>query len=453
MRLHVADWFTPTIRKLEVKRLALRIERSRTSLTSHVSEIQELADSERGALGFLPAKAFEEAIGRGRILAAVIDEPQNSSFAGYLLWSGVFPNAKVQQIATTQSARNNGVASALLKALISDLERIGFISIRADVASDLANALAFYTKNSFQPVRERVGGTTRARRIIVHLRELETENLFTLAAAAAAPLPDLRLRRRNTSEIPVFAFDLNVYFDLVRQRSQSENARRLFGEALGHTIRLVIANEFVKELRRTSNAPFADPVLQMALQLPRLPPPDPTALAEMADRIYDIVFIQRNAKGTGTEQAKSDAKHLAHATLSRATAFVTRDGPVLNARSDLLTKFGIDVVTVEEVLDLLPEQSELKAVALRGDGFELVQIHQAELSTLLVEMNAPDLVITEFSQQLPFGSLTLYNAFRCNGRIVAIGESTCRKASRQQPEWLCSSDKSTPKLSYLRIIS
>ncbi|MBX4959524.1 GNAT family N-acetyltransferase [Rhizobium lentis] len=397
------------------------IERNPRALTSLLPEIQALADSEKDALGFLPAKAFEDAIGRGRLLAAIIDDRGSHSFAGYLLHSGVFPNAKVQQIAAIRASRKAGVASTLLKALVSELERVGFMSIRADVASDLASALAFYTKNGFEAVRERAGGKTRGRKIVIHSRQLDTDNLFSIAAPQAAPLGELGIRHRNPGEVPVFAFDLNVYFDLVKQRDQSEYARRLFGEALGHTIRLAIADEFVAELRRTSNTPSADPVLQMALQLPRLPKPDASALDPVADRIHDIVFVQRNAKGAGTEQAKSDARHLAHAAISRAAAFITRDGPILNARNELLPTFGIDIATVEEVLDLLPESLGSTAVALHGEGFELGPIADAQLSEYLAEVDVPAPILSEFTKLESSAEFVQREAIRCGGRIVATG--------------------------------
>ncbi|MGK6316309.1 GNAT family N-acetyltransferase [Neorhizobium sp. DT-125] len=405
-----------------MKRPAVVIERDAVALTSLLPEIRALADSEKdSALGFLPAKAFEDAIGRGRLIAAIVDDRGSRNFAGYLLHSGVFPNAKVQQIAVASAFRKVGVASSLLKALVSELERIGFLSIRADIASDLTNALAFYTKNGFEPVLEHAGGKARGRKIIVHSRQLDTASLFSFAAAQASLQTDFGIRHRNPGEVPVFAFDLNVYFDLVRQRDQSEFARRLFGEALGHTIRLAIADEFVSELRRTSNGLSTDPILQMALQLPRLPKPDASALEQVADRIYDIVFVQRNAKGVGTDQAKSDAKHLAQAAISHASAFITRDGPILNARNELLSTFGIDIATVEEVLDLLPEPFSSPSVALHGEDFELGPIDTAQLSTYLTEMGLPTSIISEFTKLESSVEFIQREAIRCDGRVVAAG--------------------------------
>lgn len=405
-----------------MKRPTVIIEREAGALTSLLPNIRTLADSEKdSALGFLPAKAFEDAITRSRLIAAIVDDRGSRNFAGYLLHSGVFPNAKVQQIAVVDTFRKVGVASSLLKALVSELERTGFLSIRADIASDLPNALAFYTKNGFEAVFERAGGKARGRSIIVHSRQLDTDNLFSFAAAQATPQTDLGIRHRNPGEVPVFAFDLNVYFDLVRQRDQSDFARRLFGEALGHTIRLAIADEFVTELRRTSNGLSADPILQMALQLPRLPKPDASALNQAADRIYDIVFVQRNGKGVGTEQAKSDARHLAHAAISRAAAFITRDGPILNARNELLSMFGIDIATVEEVLDLLPESFSSPAVSLHGEGFELGPIDNAQLTTYLTEVGVPTSIISEFAKPNSSAEFIQRETIRCNGRVVAVG--------------------------------
>jgi GNAT superfamily N-acetyltransferase/predicted nucleic acid-binding protein len=405
-----------------MKRPAVTVERDVGVLTSLLPEIRALADSEKdNALGFLPAKAFEDAIGRARLIAAVVDDYGQRSFAGYLLHSGIFPNAKIQQVAVVGKFRKGGIASSLVKALVSELERTGFLSIRADVASDLPNALAFYAKNGFEPVLERAGGKARGRKIVVHSRQLETDSLFSFGAVQDDTQIDLEIRHRNRGEVPVFAFDLNVYFDLVKRRDQSEFARRLFGEALGHTVRLAVADEFVSELRRTSNSPSADPVLQMALQLPRLPKPELVALQRMADQIHDIVFTKRNARGAGTDQAKSDARHLAHAALSRAAAFITRDGSILNARNELRSTFGIDIATIEEVLDLLPESLSSSSVPLHGEGFELSTVENEQLATYFEEVGVPNQIVSEFSKRDSSMEFAQREAVWCNGRLVAIG--------------------------------
>lgn len=131
--------------------------------------------------------------------------------------------------------------------------------------------------------------------------------------------------------------------------------------------------------------------------------------------------MQRNAKGVGTDQAKSDAKHLAHAAISRASAFITRNGPILNARNELLSTFGIDIATVEEVLDLLPEPFSSLSVTLHGEGFELGPIDNAQLSTYFTEVGVPTPIISEFTKPESSAEFVQREAIRCDGRVVATG--------------------------------
>lgn len=201
--------------------------------------IVALADSEKEALGFWPENSIREAIDRGRLIALAA----NGELSGYIHYSGVFPHAKVQQIATSPVWRRQGVASTLIRTLVAKLESRGFLSLKAEIAETLAGLLAFYRRNGFVEVMSRKGGSARNRAILVHVLELESDNLFAFADRQTADF-DLGIKRRSTGEDPLYAFDLNVYFDLVRDRRQSDKARALFGAALAHQIRLTVSDEF-----------------------------------------------------------------------------------------------------------------------------------------------------------------------------------------------------------------
>jgi ribosomal protein S18 acetylase RimI-like enzyme len=405
-----------------VRRVQFIVEHDVKAQTALIPQIQQLADSEKEALGFLPSTAFAEAIGRGRLVAAVAQNGDVRTFAGFLLYSGVYPNAKIQQVAATPTFRRHGAASALMRALISELERLGFLSIRADVASDLPDALAFYTKHGFEKIRERPGGTTRGRTIIIHSRALESDSLFSAAATNDKPAVHLSARRRNPRDVPMFVLDLNVYFDLVRDRDYSDHARRLFGEALGHTVRLAVADELVSELRRTSRCESDDPLLQMALQLPRLPKADDTKLDALAANIHETVFVKTSHKDAGTIQAKSDAKHIAHAATAKAAAFVTRDGAILAARQELFLSFGIDIATVNEVLDLLPAEVLRSGFApLQGEGFQPALITGSQLAEYFQEVNVAGATASEFTAPPSNKAVVFREAVVCEGRVVATG--------------------------------
>ena len=377
----------------------LHLEQNPQRIGYFFEEIKSLADSEKNGLGFLPEQALRDGINRRKMLILVDQSGEQDRLVAYLLYSGVFPNAKVQQIATVESYRQRGMASVLIRSLVSELETLGFMTIRADVASDLDTALAFYAQNSFERVKTQTGGASRQRKIVVHVRNLETETLFTRATDKEHEI-DLGIRRRSAGDAPFFALDLNVYFDLAKNRLQSESARRLFGAAMAHEIRLVVADEFVQELRRTSKEETNDVILQLALRLPRMPKADISRQETLKKQIHDLIFVQRGAPRAGSPQALSDASHLAHATLARASAFVTRDGEILDARSELIQRFGIDVVTVEEMLTILPSDQVRDSTRPHlGRGFVCTGGNCEMVRNYMNSQSLPSQTISEFATE------------------------------------------------------
>ena len=422
----------------------LHPERDPQEILRHFEEIKLLADSERHSLGFLPEAALRDGISRRKLVALIDRSGERDKLAAYLLYSGVFPHAKVQQIATVEGYRKQGVGSALIRILVSDLEPFGFMTIRADVASDLDEALAFYAKNGFNRIRTQAGGASRRRQIIVHVRHLETETLFTIPTNTTHDM-DFGIRRRSAGGTPFFALDLNVYFDLARNRSHSEFARRLFGAALKHDIRLTVANEFVQELRRTSEDETKDAIFQLALRLPKMPPADRSEQKALRDQIHDLIFVKTGAASAGSSQSLSDASHLAHATLARASAFVTRDGVILAARSALLEQFGIDVVTVEELLTILPPDPDSGAPQPRlGHGFVCAD---ASCETVRNYMNSQGLrseLVSEFTTDRGHLTDSTRRIIRRDSNVLACAvllaprttEPVCRMIVHARPEAL-----------------
>ena len=75
-----------------------RAEREPKALLSSLSEIINLADSEKEALSFLPHKAYKGAIEKWRLVGMLSISGGETKLVGYVLFSGVYPNAKIQQI-------------------------------------------------------------------------------------------------------------------------------------------------------------------------------------------------------------------------------------------------------------------------------------------------------------------------------------------------------------------
>jgi ribosomal protein S18 acetylase RimI-like enzyme len=336
-----------------------RSESDPAKLLEQLARIRSLADNNKEALGFLPEAAYREAIEKRRLIAMCAVNNGESEVIGFILFGGVFPNARIQQVAVAKRHQRTGVASALINLVVSQLEMRGYLTITAAIASELTAAQAFYERNGFTARLRRPGGQARNRTIVVRARDLATESLLSIfeqSSVHTQSVVDLGLKRRGASRAPLYAIDLNVMFDVVKakNRPRSSLAESLMGAALKHQIRLAVAPEFVVELERTSKDENADPILRLARQLPRLPEADRTETGRLTTLIHEIVFAIPSDEST--PQALSDCRHLAQSALARASGYITSDGKILASRDRLLEEIGIDVTSLDEFAALLTSE-------------------------------------------------------------------------------------------------
>lgn len=402
-----------------------RAERNVAALLQRVQEIRALADKEKEALGFLPEGAYPDAIENRRLVAMLAQVDGHSEVAGFILFSGVFPNARIQQIVVAPNHRRARVASALINEVISQLEAQSYLTITAAVASDLRVAQAFYERNGFIARHSRRGGATRGRTIVLRARDLDTASFFSLlepASTAAASIIDLGLRQRSASHAPLYVIDLNVLFDLVRDRTRSALANRLFGAALAHQIRLAVAPEFLVELERTTTGEDSDPILKLARQLPRLATGEPNETDRLAGIVHELIFSARGPTGAGNLQSQSDARHIAQAALARASGYVTSDGKLLAGREQLLRKVGIDVASLDEFVALLPVEATMQNIPhLKGANFEIKAVSRDVVRRYLSDRGVPSAIITEFASADAARGRTKARGIYEGSEVVAVG--------------------------------
>jgi ribosomal protein S18 acetylase RimI-like enzyme len=406
--------------------LVYRAERQPAHLLQQLPAVRALADSEKEALGFFPEIAYREAIEKRRLVAMCTPVDGSPEVVGFILFSGVFPNARVQQIVVSPTHRRARIASTLINGLVSQLESQGCLTLSAAVASDLPAAQAFYEHNGFTARRTHQGGQARGRTIVLRARNLETESFFSVLEppkATSQTAVDLGLRQRSASQAPLYAIDLNVLFDVVKDasRPRSSIAGQLIGAALAHQIRLAVAPEFINELERETKGEDVDPVLKLAKQLPRLPETDRNETERLSSLVHNIVFVAAKSSKAGSVQALSDSRHLAQAALARASGYVTSDGPMLAAREQLLQQIGIDVASLDEFVALLPldslasDQSQLKGTdcATKPTTAQIVR-------TYLEGHRVAAALLQEFA---PAQGTNLWKALAVSeaGDIVAVG--------------------------------
>jgi ribosomal protein S18 acetylase RimI-like enzyme/predicted nucleic acid-binding protein len=330
------------------------IRRDFVDIFPFLDAIRTSADGERNALGFLSDAAYSEAAQQRKLILLLSQHRDEISYVGHLLFGGIFPILRVRQIAIAKQYRRKRHATTLLRTLIAQGENEGYLNIVANVATDLNNANSFYERNGFLSTRLKSGGKTRSRTINVRILQLETPSLLTymIGAAPAKPI-EIRQPAKRSVGVPIYAIDLNVFFDAIRQRTRSESAGIVFEAALNHQIRIAASEEFVSELRRTSNNPNSDPILSLAKRIPALPSSDKAEIDGLVPIISKAVFPEETAQGRLKSTDKSDVLHLAHAVAAGVAGYITSDAKVLNARDALMRQFKLDIIGLSEFVDLL----------------------------------------------------------------------------------------------------
>jgi len=118
-----------------------QIECNPRDVCNWVKEVRGGADSDKGALGFLPAQAYEQAAAQGTLFVALDVRNQQPRYAGHILFGATYPHAKIFQAYVSDAYRGSGLGRRLVETLLEHLEEMQYLSVIAKVASELpANA-------------------------------------------------------------------------------------------------------------------------------------------------------------------------------------------------------------------------------------------------------------------------------------------------------------------------
>jgi GNAT superfamily N-acetyltransferase/predicted nucleic acid-binding protein len=331
--------------------LDVRILSNAEDIAAYIEQARAASDTDKESLGFLPEPAYREAAEQGKLLIATVQERDHAVYAGHLLHGGVFPFARIFQIFTLERFRRKGIGRRLVETIVRKAETLQFMSIVARVADDLT-ANEFWEKLSFQTVRTEAGGRTTGRKINVRVRDLDTLKLFQVTGEHAPPSTrGLGLSSRLFESSPIYVLDLNVLYDLVKNRANVEDVGRIVRASFSSVVRLAITEEFINELKRTSSSASADPILELALRLPRLPKPSSQALSKIVGQLGTVLFPKDMSAGTLRTQDQSDLVHLATAIHHKATGFITSEKTILRARGDLQSRYSLDIVGPSELAE------------------------------------------------------------------------------------------------------
>ncbi len=346
----------------------MNILRKADEVAPYRDQIRRLADSNKDALGFLPAAVYPEQMLRGKLWVAV----EGEEFLGFLLFGGRFPTLKVQQLGVLPEARHRQVGSSLVGHLARYGEQRSYLRIKARVAADLP-ANSFWESVGFQLVKQEQGGVTTRRIINIRVKTLETPSLFAdYREEDAKTIQGRQLDFRSPlHSTPSFAIDLNVFFDVTKRRVDHEYSSHVLGEGFRAQVRLFITPEFIEELERRTFDP--DPNLELAKSLPRLEKVDAATMKRLTEDLKKLVFPDRSEAGRRWPQSLSDLRHLAYCINARITGFVTREEALLRAAPALREKYSLEVLAPLDICGTqVGELDDHPLATFKHNGDEIV---------------------------------------------------------------------------------
>jgi len=344
----------------------IKVLKNFTEVKAHLTTVQSFADKNKLALGFLPSSAFHEQAFRERLWVAIREE--NDEFLGYLLFGGRSPSIKIFQLFVCPENRKQGVASYFVKQLVDFGEDNNYLSISAKVAADLP-ANRFWEIMGFKLVRQESGGKTLRRKINLRIKDLETPSLLKMMNfvpnAPSTTVKDLCFSPRPITKSSIYVLDLNIFFDVLRDRVHRKEASLLIKAGLNNQIRVCVTPEFTEELRKHTKAGQPDPVLEFAKEIPTLPKIKHTELDCLLSELKALIFPLRSPTGKQADRSQSDLMHLAYCIHHRMTGFVTREKAILATSRQLEQSYSLETLSPVDLFQA-SESPETTAISLRA---------------------------------------------------------------------------------------
>ena len=351
--------------------------------TPFAEAIAKAADSERKALGFIARGAYSKACGAGRVFVAVEDRGGGEqTYIGHVLFGGASSELHIHQLFVLKQHRKTGVARRLVDAAAEFAESRNFLGIAVRVAKDLLASKQAWERLGFRFDHSVRGGKSRRRIINLGHRELKTKSLLQFVQGVGQDNVSFSVPPNVGRGTPSYVVDLNVYFDCIKDRGRRPAAQSLFRAAFSTLFRLLRTKEFTRELERHTPVQGMDPILELARAIPEESYDPDDADNQLRAELGRRIFPERFRKGTLTARDKSDIDHLVVTIRSRASGFVTSERALLMQRDWTRKSYGVDILSVEEIVDVLKDAVEagqaVRKLSAKAQMFEVFDLSKAD---------------------------------------------------------------------------
>ena len=391
----------------------------------YVQQVRTLADEHRREFGFIPRNAYEDAALRERLWVAI--DSVSRDFRGYLYFGGRHPHMKVFQICVAPGHQSSGVAQRIISEFVQYSQRLNYMNITARVLSTLP-ANRFWKNQSFEIIRQTPSKSEEAT-INLYSKDLDVPSLFRRdghSQSSGDPATFYIDPRRPLLPTPSYVLDLNVLFDVLRDRDAGQCAQ-ILASALSHHIRLLVTQEFVGELERNTQNPSADPVLAFAKKLPRLPRPDPLRLHALIKELRKLFASAPPGPRQWTVNDTSDHIHLATSIHHQAFGFITSDAAILRNSEKIHDQYGLHVVSPADIVESFePDESQRAATSITSETREIMVSevndgNRTDAHEFLLNRSSESRDVAALLTDDPLRSRPDSVVVRSSGQIVAMG--------------------------------
>lgn len=297
----------------------------------------------RSTLGLFPRGAFEDCVAQGR-LAVALDGA--NTVVGYLTFriQRRLNSAAIIHLCVRTENRGAGVADALadwLKAYARDMQLSALrLKCRRDYhAESLWQRLGFVARGDV------VGKSHTGDELTVWVHSLgPTEDLFSWAGQS-----------EDTAKLSVVV-DANVFFDLHGDDATTENESKVLLEPwVDDAVKIHVVDELHNEINRHLIAEQRDAYHRAAGSFPEVQYDGTKASS------YEKVIDEILGKPAETDSEKSDRRQLARSAAADADIFLTRDGELIRAATDIEARLGILVMRPTDLSGRLDETERASA--------------------------------------------------------------------------------------------
>lgn len=315
----------------------------------------EIYEKNKKHLGFFPRGAFEPYIERNEILVA----RDGTNVLGYLMfrYSRGKQTVRVTHLCVDSNQRGKGIAVELLAALKERYARA--IRITARCRNDFDSWEFWKIKSDFLAGRELAGKKKSGSTLTEFYWEPSELPLFKDLLEGDDPGED---------DLPLVVLDANVFYDIYdHARSRHREASGLREDWLSQELDLCVTTELSVDAGRATEA-------ETQVDFRNNMEGWKVIAAEPEQVLKHTKVIKSILGNSDCPRSVSDRRHLAIALSNDATAFVTRDGELLENSNEFFEKTGLSLCRPSDLIvefDILQNNDKFQFREVERTGLRI----------------------------------------------------------------------------------